>query len=183
MAYQWYSGLLGPLGRRDEALELIKKAAELDPRSPIVLALVGVSYAALGRVDEALVWLRKSIEIDPDFAIGYNWIGFHYWNDKGKLDEAVRWFRKSVSVDPGNPDYITNLVSLFLDLGDLDRAEYWSERSIKLAPESFFSNIAMEPFSSVSRRSVHSAGIRSKGIRDRRSLGRGAPFIRAGSSS
>jgi tetratricopeptide (TPR) repeat protein len=145
-AYQWYSGLLGPLGRRDEALELIKKAAELDPRSPIVLALVGVSYAALGRVDEALVWLRKSIEIDPDFAIGYNWIGFHYWNDKGKLDEAVRWFRKSVSVDPGNPDYITNLVSLFLDLGDLDRAEYWSERSIKLAPESFFPNIAMELF-------------------------------------
>ena len=36
--YHWYSILLaGPLGRRDEALELIKKAVELDPRSPIIL--------------------------------------------------------------------------------------------------------------------------------------------------
>ena len=37
-AYHWYAVLLrNALGRHAEALELIKKAAELDPRSPIIL--------------------------------------------------------------------------------------------------------------------------------------------------
>jgi tetratricopeptide (TPR) repeat protein len=145
--YQWYSMLLGQtLGRRDEALEMIKKAVELDPRSPIILAHVGGGYAGVGRFDESLAWYRKSIEIDPDFASGYERIGLHYWDAEGKLDEAVRWLRKCVSLDPGNPEYSAFLGWLFLDLGDLDRAEYWSERSIEVAPESFFPNLAMELF-------------------------------------
>ena len=144
-AYQWYGGLLlGRSGRHAEALERFKKAAELDPRSPIILQFVGHGYARVGRFDESLAWYRKSIEIDPDFASGYQWIGFHYWTAKGQLDEAVRWLRKSVSVDPGNPNYIASLGWLFLDLGDLDRAEYWIERSIELAPESFTPNLAMQ---------------------------------------
>ena len=143
--YHWYALLLGdPLGRRDEALELIKKAAELDPRSPIILINVGGSYASVGRFDESLEWFHKAIEINPEFAFGYQSIGFHYWQAKGKLDEAVRWFRKCVSVDPGNPENSADLGWLFLDLGDLDRAEYWSERSIELAPESFIPNLAMQ---------------------------------------
>jgi tetratricopeptide (TPR) repeat protein len=48
-----------------------------------------------------------------------------------------------VSLDPGNPEESASLGWLFLDLGDLDRAEYWSERSIELVPESFWPNFAM----------------------------------------
>jgi len=144
-AYHWYSDLLRwGLGRRDEALELIKRAAELDPRSPIILRIAGHSYDQVGRLDESLAWYRKSIEIDPGFASGYQMIGEHYWEAEGKLDEAVRWFRKSVSLDPGNPWSSGSLGRLFLDLGDLDRAEYWSRRLIELVPESFFANLTME---------------------------------------
>jgi len=144
-AYHWYAILLnGPLGRRDESLELIEKAAELAPRSPIILQNVGGMYDSVGRFDESLVWLRKSIEIDPNFMGGYLWIGGHYWRAGGRLDEAARWLRKCVSVDPGNPNNLAMLGSLYLDLGDLDRAEYWSERSIELAPAGFRPNLAMQ---------------------------------------
>ncbi|MCH7643904.1 MAG: hypothetical protein IH974_03640 [Myxococcales bacterium] len=143
-AYHWYSSLLsGASGRRDEALELSKKAAELDPRSPIILQGVGNSYDSVGRFDEGLAWFHKSIEIDPDFSGGYLWIAGHYWQVKGRLDEAVRWFRKGVSVDPGNLGFAF-LGWVFLDLGDLDRAEYWIERSTELAPEGFYPNLATE---------------------------------------
>jgi TolB-like protein/tetratricopeptide (TPR) repeat protein len=146
-AYRWYAWLLdGSLGRHAEALERYKKAAELDPRSPIILRSVGQGYAQVGRFDESLAWYRKAIEIDPDFAGSYGWIGFHYWTAKGQLDEAVRWLRKSVSLDPGNPENSAYLGWLFLDLGDLDRAEYWIERSIELGPESFYPNLATEFF-------------------------------------
>jgi TolB-like protein/DNA-binding winged helix-turn-helix (wHTH) protein/Tfp pilus assembly protein PilF len=143
-AYHWYSLLLGgPLGRSDEALEQIKKAAELEPRSPVILLNVGMSYDRVGRFSESLAWYRKSIEIEPDFPGGYEKIGIHYWFE-GKLDEAARWFRKAESIDPGNPEFATLLGWLFLDLGDLDRAEYWSERSIELAPEGFDAILAMQ---------------------------------------
>jgi tetratricopeptide (TPR) repeat protein len=51
-----------------------------------------------------------------------------------------------VSVDPGSPLVIAFLGRFFLDLGDLDRAKYWSDRAIELAPKSFFPNLAMELF-------------------------------------
>ena len=146
-AYQWYADLLGSrLGRREEALELNKKAAELDPRSPIVLLNLGFRFDSVGQFDEGLVWFRKSIEIDSDFAGGYEWIGVQKWCAAGQLDEAVRWLRKSVSLDPGDPSIAAFLGMLFLDLGDLDRAGYWSERASERAPESFFSNFAMQLF-------------------------------------
>jgi tetratricopeptide (TPR) repeat protein len=143
-AYHWYALLLLELGRRDEALELIKKAAELDPRSPIILQNVGGHYAMVGRFDESLAWYRKSIEVDPEFANGYSWIGEHYSSAEGRLDEAVPWLRKCLSVDPGSSICMLNFGWLFLDLGDLDRSEYWIERSIELMPEGFFVNIAMQ---------------------------------------
>jgi tetratricopeptide (TPR) repeat protein len=39
-----------------------------------------------------------------------------------------------------------DLAWLFLDLGDLDRAQYWIERSIEIAPESFVPNLVMQLF-------------------------------------
>jgi tetratricopeptide (TPR) repeat protein len=127
-------------------LELIKKAAALAPRSPIILQNLGIGFDSVGRFDESLATYRKILEIDPKFSGGYEWTGFHYWTAKGQVDEAVRWFRKGVSVDPGNPGHAAFLGQLFLDLGDLDRAEYWSARARTLAPDSFFSNIATQLF-------------------------------------
>ncbi len=146
-AYHWYAVLLvGSLGRNAEVLEMIKEATELDPRSPVILRDAGDIYVNLGLFDDGLAWHRKAIEIDPEFASGYGWMGLSYWRGKGRLDEAVRWLRKGVSVDPAGLRTIASLGWIFLDLGDLDRAEYWSERSIELAPESFYSNIAMQLF-------------------------------------
>ena len=145
--YSWYAILLGgPLGRPDEALEMFKKAVELDPRSPVILVTTAIGYDMVGRFDEGLAWYRKSIQIDPEFAAGYQWTGLHYSSVQGQLDEAARWYRKGVSVDPGNPWLNAALGLLFLDLGDLDRAEYWIEESIELAPESFHPNLAMQLF-------------------------------------
>jgi TolB-like protein/Tfp pilus assembly protein PilF len=144
-AYYDYGYLLDDfMGRPEEALALLRKAAELDPLSAGIINMVGDALESLGRFDESLARFERAIEVDPGYAEAYTSIGSHYWSVLGQLDEAVRWLRKSVSVDPGRPTETAFLGWLFLHLGDLDRAEYWIERSIELGPESTLPNLAMQ---------------------------------------
>jgi tetratricopeptide (TPR) repeat protein len=143
-AYYWYGFLLRVyLGRYEEALALHRKAAELDPLSAGIIVGVGADLQSLGRFDEALARYQRALEVDPGYADAYITIGNHYWSVLGQLDEAVVWYAKGISLDPGNPQYPANLGSLFLNLGDFDRAESWIERSLELGPESFWPNFAM----------------------------------------
>ena len=145
-AYSWYANLLeiGNLNRPEEGLALLRKAVELDPLSADVIASVGYSHLFLGHFQEDLAWFEKAIEIDPSFARAYISIGEHYLFASGQLDEALVWFAKGMSHDPGLLGAPVYMGFLFLDLGDLDRAEYWIERSIELGPETYWPNIAMQ---------------------------------------
>jgi TolB-like protein/class 3 adenylate cyclase/Tfp pilus assembly protein PilF len=140
-----YGGVLGgDLARYEEALALRRKAVELDPLSLEAVPRLGEDLSSLGRFDEALAWYERSLEIDPGFSYGHLLIANHHWEVSGRLDEAVAWLAKGMALDPGSPVALAGLGWLFLDLGDPDRAEYWINRSIELAPENFFTNLAMQ---------------------------------------
>jgi tetratricopeptide (TPR) repeat protein len=62
----------------------------------------------------------------------------------GDYGGAVKWLRKAVSADPGDNYNSAELGEIFMDLGDLDRAEYWVRRSIELGPESYIANLSMQ---------------------------------------
>jgi tetratricopeptide (TPR) repeat protein len=111
----------------------------------------GNDLFGLGRFDEALAWYEKALEVEPRNAATYFEIGRYHFMVSGKLDQAVVWLRKSISVDPDSsmffvgPYYVPAwLAWIYLDLGDLDRAEHWIEQSLELAPESFDVNFAMQ---------------------------------------
>ena len=134
--YSGYGELLRRVfGRPEEALVLHRKAIELDPLSADISAQLGRDLSALGRSDEALAWLKKALEVNPNHISILLAIADHYWYVSGQLDKSVVWNAKAISIDPGDPALLANLGWLFLDLGDLDAAEYWIERSIALGPE------------------------------------------------
>ncbi len=144
-AYHWYGFFLGEaLGRFEEALALNRKAVELDPLSPMIVASVGFGLESLGRFSESLAWYKRAVEVDPDFAFGYRAIGAYHYLVSGQLDEAVVWYGKSFSLDPGTPDSLAFVSALFLNLGEPDKAEYWAHRSIELGPEDFSANVSMQ---------------------------------------
>ena len=143
-AHQWYGGFLIETGRADEALVRFRKARELDPLSAIINDAVGIALERLGRFDEALAQYKKVIELDPAFPRAYYTIGSAYWRVFGQLDEAVAWYRKAIALDHGNPFGPAMLGSIYLDLGDEQQAERWINRSMELAPESFWPNVTME---------------------------------------
>jgi TolB-like protein/Tfp pilus assembly protein PilF/DNA-binding winged helix-turn-helix (wHTH) protein len=142
--YHWYGALLNSkLGRFEEALPLLLRAAELDPLSAVIFMAVGANLESLGRFEEALAWYERSLELDPmQDGVNQN-IGFYHWSVTGKLDQAVVWYRRAASLDPEQPAFATMLGVVFLDLGDPDEAEYWFKRSIALRPERAGAEIEM----------------------------------------
>ena len=142
-AHLWYGGWFQSLGRWEEALAEFRKAQMLDPLSAIVNENVGFSLEQLGRFDEALLQYQKIIEIDPTYPGAPRKLGLMNYLSLGKLDQAVVWFRKFVALDPGNPTIPAYLGAVYLDLGDDREAEYWTKRSLQLAPDGLRPNVWM----------------------------------------
>jgi len=144
LTYHWYGWMLREiLGRPEEALELHKRAAELDPRSGPMMTNVSADLQALGRFDEAAEWVALSFERAPDYVENHDEIGTRNRFINGRLDEAIGPYTKVAALDPGNVIYLANLGLAYLDLGGLVEAERWIHRSLGLGPNAFFSNAAM----------------------------------------
>jgi TolB-like protein len=79
---------LSPFGRHDEAIAEMKKAAELDPFSPVVQSFLGRTYLWARRYDEALAQLQKSNQLDPNFALGHERLA-HLYTYIGRFNDAI----------------------------------------------------------------------------------------------
>ncbi len=121
-AYQWYSQLIGdtdPL-RFQESIDLIQKAAILDPRSAIIGLILGRAYRNKGLYTLAERQFRKVIELDPDFAQTYNDLSFLYFFDMGQFDKALALVNKAIALDPKNVGLNLPKGGILLNLGDLE---------------------------------------------------------------
>ncbi|HVS15207.1 MAG TPA: protein kinase [Thermoanaerobaculia bacterium] len=61
--------LLTTQGRFDEATAAARRAAELDPLSPMIHAIAGWNLEMAGRFEEALAQCERTLEVFPGFAI------------------------------------------------------------------------------------------------------------------
>ena len=124
-AYQWYAILISDTNDRlQESLELTKKAAQLDPLSPIIKQNIANIYGRMGRFIEAESEYRQLISAYPEFSSAMVSFGFyHNGRDLGKIDEAIILIQKSNRVDPGKIGAMVTEYFQWLSLGDEDRAQ------------------------------------------------------------
>jgi len=66
-AHQWYGGYLNMHGHRDQGLQELQKAVDLDPLSPILRATIPGWYYAGRDYDRAILEAKRVIEAFPDF--------------------------------------------------------------------------------------------------------------------
>jgi tetratricopeptide (TPR) repeat protein len=90
------------LGRRDEALAELQRAAALDPLSVGALSELGRLYAVQGEQEKAMVEWTKAVEIEPAFPTTYESMGVSYCQH-GRLAEAIAALQKAIAVSPEDP--------------------------------------------------------------------------------
>lgn len=96
-----YAALLSNLGRNDEALRESQRARELDPLSPLYVALEASFVAYAGHEDEARQQLQGVLRAHPGFWIAHLALG---WLDTNaaRYADAVNDFRKASQLSGGN---------------------------------------------------------------------------------
>lgn len=103
-----YAALLSNLGRNDEALHESQRARELDPTSPLYVALEASFVAYAGRPDEARMQAEGVRRAHPDFWIAHLVLG---WLDSnaGRYAAAVDDFAAASKLSGGSQQAVSML--------------------------------------------------------------------------
>ena len=94
---------LAMLGRPDEALACLRRAAQLEPAEPESYDHEAVTLARLGRLDEAVAALERGLAACPASGTLRTRKGV-FLTRAGRNEEALRAFDESIAADPGYPD-------------------------------------------------------------------------------
>ena len=100
-SYHWYSLLLSATGRHDEAIENIKSAIRLEPRSAIIHTAASMNYYHARNFTEALIQANSVLEIDNGFVPAYKMLRVIY-GATGNYAGALEAYQKERQYS-GNP--------------------------------------------------------------------------------
>ena len=73
----------------DEAIEMYKKALEIDPRYQDALHGLGMALNNRGRFEEAIETAKRLVDIDPDDILAHTSLSMFY-QAMGKIEEAEK---------------------------------------------------------------------------------------------
>jgi tetratricopeptide (TPR) repeat protein len=137
-ARHWYSTLLTNVGRPDESLVQIQRAAELDPFSTVIIRGLGDAQAQQGRFHEAEATYRQAITIDPLRPTPYFSLALLNAYAFDRFTDAVPLAQKATELDSGNPRPMFVLARLYFDLGDDGKLFETSAQAGERWPDDFF---------------------------------------------
>lgn len=87
-AYHWYSQWLWSMGRLEESLQMISRAAELDPVSQAILKDKGLAFYYDRQYENAIEMAGKTLELDPNYAAAHRLLSLAYQGQE-LFDEAI----------------------------------------------------------------------------------------------
>ncbi len=126
---------LSKSGRTEEAIEMWKKALELNPTSDKAHNNLGLLLAGAGRFGEAIPHFEKTIEINPEYPAAHSNLGTALAGS-GKMGEAIAEFGKALEVDPNSGEAHNNLGRALVLKGDLDQAIVHFRKALASVPGS-----------------------------------------------
>jgi Flp pilus assembly protein TadD/transglutaminase-like putative cysteine protease len=121
-------------GNSREAIPLLERANQLDPKSKQGWNDLGLAYLRLGEFSDAATAFRKQVEVNPYDEHVYNYLGLTLQQQR-KYDEAATAFRKQLEINPLDPIAHAALGALFLEQHKYAEAVPELDKATVLAPE------------------------------------------------
>ncbi len=119
--------------QRKDALQALRRAAELMPQDAEALRNVGAALHDRGLWTEALASLRAALALEPDHADSLV-DAADALRALGQVREAVPLYQKALSIDGQNVEARNNLGNAHLELGEHARALEHYMRAARLKP-------------------------------------------------
>ena len=135
-AYDAYGRMLSALGRYDEALEMQRRAHELDPLHHRVDVITTLLRA--GRHAEALTLAIQLAEVEPHFAMAHSVLGWAYLLSD-KPEEGLAELALAVALAPGVTMYLAQHAEALAQVGRADQARQLLQQLEELATRRYVS--------------------------------------------
>ena len=131
----------------EQAIELFKKAIELDPDYALAHAGLADAYSQRGIrfgfpesewFDPPVEEAQKAISLDPGLAEGYKALGSAYGFLRGWWRKAVEAFEKAAEINPDSAFIRSSLGQCYNQIGEYDKAFPHLKKAIVLNPANAF---------------------------------------------
>ena len=117
-----------------EAVTLLKRAVELEPKDNAAWNNLGQAYLSLGQTDAAIDAYQRQIAVNPNSQYTYNNLG-RAFVAKRNYDKAETAFLKQLEVNPLDKFTPGNLGGLYLERRNYERAAEQFEKAIERNPK------------------------------------------------
>ena len=119
-ANHWFGLFLSAVGKNDEAIASVKKAAELDPQSMVIQSSLGQVHIVAGRLEEASKFVDRAHQMNPYFSTA---IWFKYAKLKeNHTEEDVAALQELIKQFPNQPMHRKALLEVYLKMGNREAA-------------------------------------------------------------
>jgi len=115
------------------ALQLLKRATELDPKNKYAWFFLGSAYLGLRQNDDAIAAFNKQIEINPYDEYAYNALGYAY-TQKRNYEQAVVAYNKQIEINPLDQRAHAGLGAMYSEWHKYDLAAAELEKATSLTP-------------------------------------------------
>ena len=124
-AHQWYSEVLGAMGRHEEAIASARRAKELDPLSMIMDFTLGAALIAGDHVEEGIGHIEKVIDANPEFVTGRYTLADVMFLE-GETERAVTLWAEASRLE-GDEQWARQLRQTYTESGRDGLVQLWLE--------------------------------------------------------
>lgn len=118
----------------DSAIELIKKALELEPDNENFLTNLGALFRKVDRLDDSLYILKKATEINPNNVNNLYYCAFALFKQE-KNQEALKYLERVLAIDRTHYNSIVMAANIEGKLKHIDEAIEYYTRAIEIKPD------------------------------------------------
>ena len=116
----WFGLFLSNVGKHEEAIETLKKAAGLDPQSMIIQSSAGQVHLVAEQNNEALKYVESAHKMNPYFSTAL-WFKFSKLANVN-TDMDVSYLKGAIKQFPDQPMHRKTLLEVYLKMGNREAA-------------------------------------------------------------